>query len=404
MRPGSSKRSAALSPLSCFDLSVELSLAQEVFFFSFFFSGGIDFFCLLSFFHLCLGVSVALSTDRRLIKNKPTHPTVTIRHFPIFKMPLQHFHRFLDLPREVQLLIWEFHETDNFPHFIHYFRRMIVYSGRLYAAADKSSGWLADTLASPGGPTETEVPDPAVTPHSKIRLIGNIHWLSSDQMPTPTRFSTIQSPRPGPSESHAWVNFKHDTFSFVNANSARFDDGFLDYFKEDVDLIMPRQASSGTLDSRAHWFFRIQNLALIVQHEQGQLGAFDRLLLANHPSLRSVTLITRMFRFSCHCCGDHDPGPAFHQLGDMAKRIPLDEFVAVLAAARSGDCESVIQSVNELRALRQELVDLLGQSQRQDAQGSRAPTVHIEVELYCNKQPAVQQKVNAARASLEEMA
>lgn len=315
-------------------------------------------------------------------------------------MILQQFHRFTDLPRELQLLIWEIHEADNLPHFTHYFRRMVVYSGRLYAAADESSGRLAYTSALPDGPTETEVPDQAITPNSKIRLLGIIHWLSDEHTPNAANFSAIQSPRPAPSDSHAWVNFSHDTFCFANADSARFDGGFLDYFREDNDIIMSSLPSSGRLD-RTQWFFCIQNLALVVLDGQLQLAAFDRLLLANHSSLKSVTLITNAYRFVCSQF-DHDMGLAF-QPGIKAERIPLDEFVAILDAAGSCDCVTVTQRVNELRALGQELVDLLGQNQPQDAGQlcSRVPTVRIEVEIFCDGRPDIQQVI-AARARREQ--
>lgn len=111
-------------------------------------------------------------------------------------MTLQQFHGFPDLPRELQLYIWALHEADNLPHVRHYFRRMVIYSGRLYAAADRRTGRLVDTTTLNAGNThpgaspstspprsssydeqQEDVVDPAaLAPSTRIRLPGDTHW------------------------------------------------------------------------------------------------------------------------------------------------------------------------------------------------------------------------------------
>ncbi|MFH4333505.1 hypothetical protein WAJ64_21620, partial [Acinetobacter baumannii] len=53
-------------------------------------------------------------------------------------MALQTFPRFMDLPREIQLQIWEMYEESK-PHVRHYFHPLVYINGHLYAATREDS-------------------------------------------------------------------------------------------------------------------------------------------------------------------------------------------------------------------------------------------------------------------------
>lgn len=246
-------------------------------------------------------------------------------------MALQHFHRFVDLPRELQLCIWDIHDADNFPHYRHYFRRMAIYSGRLYAAADQATSLTACTVARESDPAQDEIPpDFALTPNTKIRLPGDTHWLSISERTCAEEFILIQQPSEAPNKSYVWANFKHDTFCFANARDGLPSADFLGYFKDEGELTV----SSTVLEDRTHWFFRIQHLALVIGGDEPlRLGAHDRLALADHPSLKTIAIVTTPSKLICRQTGYH--AGIVCQDGGSPHRVPLDEFIALLEAAGS---------------------------------------------------------------------
>lgn len=322
--------------------------------------------------------------------------TTTLGRFSGTIVQLQHFHRFVDLPRELQLCIWDIHEADNIPHYHHYFRRMVVYSGRLYAAADRTTGLIAYTVAGESDPYQKELPDRGLTPNTKIRLPGDTHWLCTNGRPCAEWFKVIQQPSPAPGESYVWANFKHDTFCFANARGDVPGADFLDYLQaEDGLAISPAAVPE---EDGTQWFFRIRHLALVITgSEQRRLGAFDRRALANHPSLRTLAIVATGSHFYCRETGRR-PGVAWQE-GGSPRRIPLNEFLAILEAAgcccsrcgadaeetpaETGSSCCITARADELRALGREAEGLF--VGRED----RVPRVSIEVEASWREKPDV---------------
>lgn len=176
-------------------------------------------------------------------------------------MALQKFHRFCQLPRELQLHIWEYHEL-LLPLRRHYFRRMVVWRGLLYACADQETSRLVNNIAKPEGRDETEVPDPAITPDTKIKLDGTTNCLSRNSPAAVASFSKIQLSITLPSPASVWVNLKRDTFCFVHKSHNSRPGDVLQYLSGANGLAWPHPNSGGVLPS-SHWFFRIRNLSLI---------------------------------------------------------------------------------------------------------------------------------------------
>lgn len=91
-------------------------------------------------------------------------------------MALQQFHRFQELPRELQLHIWDLCEAQR-PHVRHYFRRMALITGFLYGAAPEedpsASSSYPRRVATARDPDTDDVPHDALTPDSKALLLSH---------------------------------------------------------------------------------------------------------------------------------------------------------------------------------------------------------------------------------------
>lgn len=278
-------------------------------------------------------------------------------------MTLHAFDRFPDLPREIQLQIWAIHEADNFPHFRHYFRRMVYYEGRLYTAADLKTGQQVESWSW----------SQFTFPYIKAHLPGGQHWFSVLPQPSAHNFTSIQSPMPSDAtRKHICVNFKHDDFCFALGNGAHDALDHLDYFTGVT-------SSSGPINlDPTHWFFSIQHLGLITSPGRS-LTDCDRRLLSDHPSLKTVAIIVTPDAIRC---GHPRCGPG-HRLpeGGNLERMPLDEFVQMLMKLHPCGCGARQRHVQALQLLRQELVDLFGQHRGQNRVRTRPPTARVEVEM-----------------------
>lgn len=304
---------------------------------------------------------------------------------------LQQFHRFRDLPRELQLQIWEFYESTQ-PHHRHYFRRMMVWSGRLYACADQYTGRRVSNTATAGDPDQTRVPDAAVAPKTKILLSswGNSsldyqHWVSEDGFPSAESFSSMQAPVTMDSPAYIFANFKNDTFCFVQ-NPGHHNGGgsqnLLQYFQGVTGWSLLTSGSQLPLTS--HWFFQIQRLVLVKTTANQTLGPLDRQLLGMHTSLRRLTIVAVLNNFRCnHLALRSGRHPAVSM---PSERLPLKRFLALRQiVTRSCACEQPLRRLGELEQLRQDLVELL------QHRTATAPRVHvdIEVEVHWNRLESV---------------
>lgn len=292
---------------------------------------------------------------------------------------LQHFHRFCDLPRELQLYIWDFYESTQ-PHHRHYFRKMKIWPGRLYASTDQRTNRRTSNIANAGGPDQTQVPDEAVAPRTRIQLPSSVHadphWVSQDAFITAATFTAIQLPRSMTSPVRVWVNLKHDEFCFARASEDDSGGGknILQYLEGAISLFS--LAPGSHLPITSHWFFRIQKLVLIKSAAIQKLGPLDRQLLGEHPSLREITIVAAIDNFYCDHLGLGTFGPRNPSDVD---RLTLGEFLSLWQeVTKSCACAQPMKCLGELEQLRWELVEL---SQNR-AHTKPSVRVRIEVEVY----------------------
>ncbi|KAL1865013.1 hypothetical protein Daus18300_007360 [Diaporthe australafricana] len=302
---------------------------------------------------------------------------------------LQQFNRFRELPRELQLRIWELYECSQ-PHRRHYFRSMIVWPGRLYAGVDQYTNRRIVNVATANDPNQTRVPDTAVAPWTKIQLPADDnrdnHWVSRDDFSAGAPFCQIQGPNSMTTPAYLWVNFKNDTFCFAHNSGGIINNvggrDFLQYLQGVPGLFS--LTSGPQSQGMSHWFFRVERLALIKFAPDRKVGHFDRQVLGVHPNLRTVTIVAFLGPFRC---SHFDP--ATQRQPDAAsavERIPLKKFLAIRqGVARSCDCDEPRKRLDELEKLRQELVNLF-----QD-RAIVAPRVDvgIEVEVYWTQRPNI---------------
>lgn len=309
---------------------------------------------------------------------------------------LQHFHRFCDLPRELQLHIWELYELAQ-PHHRHYFRNMMVWSGRLYAGADYHTNRRVSNVATADEPDQTRVPDAAITPSTKIQLPdggSQNHWISDDEFPAAATFSAIQTPTRMTRPAYIWVNFKYDAFCFAR-NPERDNNG------ESKNFFQYLQGATGmfTLNSpqqplMSHWFFRIQRLVLISSDANKALGPFDRQVLRVHPCLRELTIVATLGDFRCRHL----------TLGTLRRpdapsdieRLPLREFLALRqAVTRSCICKKPQMHLDQLQRLGRDIADLF----RTRTNTAPLVSVETEVEVYWAQRPNIESLLAGTEAS-----
>jgi hypothetical protein len=161
----------------------------------------------------------------------------------------QQFPKFLQLPTELQLMIWAAWREDQ-PAIRHYF--CLESDGRGYAAFDPTTKRCVKTTARTAISNEDDPLDPmeykirfttavAVVPEGSTISINKIldgHTLSTQ-------------PRMNP--AFAWVNFEKDVFIIENT-SHRFP-GNMRFLLRNVGAKMPPPLEPG------HWASRIQTLA-----------------------------------------------------------------------------------------------------------------------------------------------
>lgn len=303
-------------------------------------------------------------------------------------MDLQTFHRFQDLPRELQLRVWEIYEADR-PCARHYFRNMVYLKGSLYGATQQDNYRLPSPhpAATLQDPEHAEVPDRALTADSKILLSEHCtddHEAKCVFLYDETEPLSALSFRRIRSYSHEtqsfWrrVNFKLDTFCFSSARRSSDAPTVLDFFDDKLGTSAPV--------SLRHWFFRIQKLDLLVTSRQSQLGQFDKRILAGHPSVRTVTLVPTIHQLICEhtsldVIDEHDPVREMDRL-PLPKVVLLLEATTTITTTEPCDCSEPRDRLSSLQSMKQELVDLFsGLDRRVD--------VLVDVEVYWNTTPDI---------------
>ncbi|KAK9777005.1 hypothetical protein SCAR479_06406 [Seiridium cardinale] len=204
-------------------------------------------------------------------------------------MAMQKFEYFPELPRELQLMVWEFHEanTTSVRHYIHVIEHWNV---GIYVATDPKTNKRVGTYAISEGITQSEVPDPAVAPCFEVQPFNNMFCLLYPRDITLATFDVDLIPRRDNSFAYSvWMNFKIHTFCFIPKPLGDYRN-VLQYLEEDDGFGAPSSSNMNTL----HWFCSIQNLELLVDTRADRLADFDRRALTEHPSLRNVTLHVTM--------------------------------------------------------------------------------------------------------------
>lgn len=302
----------------------------------------------------------------------------------------QHFHRFPDLPRELQLHIWDLYEAQR-PRVRHYFRRMVHIPGCLHGAAPATRPVRTD-----------DVPDDALTPDTKVLLLQRGDYYDFRLPVDGNQYEYISTLDfrhircyPMTSSRHHWVNFKLDTFCFTQARRTR---SRLDYIEHalaarSVFDPAPRVSDETLLGDPArpfpdeallerHWFFRVQKLELLVRDVFDDLGDFDKRVLARHPSLKAVTIVPTIRQLMCH---HHPSGDLINNPYAMERgidRITLPETMKLLGTAPATPpchCDACLVSEDQLTTvldMQEQLVALFS------GQQGRRVDVRIEVEVY----------------------
>lgn len=132
-------------------------------------------------------------------------------------MELPDFHYFPGLPMHT----WDIYEA-NRPHLRHYFRK-VYGQAHMYAAEDYMMAGqnFIYPVATAEAPNQTKVPDPALTPGTKIQRSGDYVWFNfmynhdyiksaSTLNSTHPFFRRVKDPL------YIWANFKLDTFCFTS--------------------------------------------------------------------------------------------------------------------------------------------------------------------------------------------
>lgn len=200
------------------------------------------------------------------------------------------FHRFSDLPAELQLMVWQQYRQDR-RSMRHYFR--LGRRGRYHAAYNPTTGAFeratartaADACRDPLDPTEAKIRftgrvravldyGPGASPVvAERRLAGAVDVALGCQGGAHPRNVTT---------SHAWVNFTDDVFIFENSGYAR--PGKLRFLTSRIHRARPTPPAPGS------WPARIRTLALYL--DRAPLTASDHDVLRVMEGLRMLLLVS----------------------------------------------------------------------------------------------------------------
>ncbi|KAK9425031.1 hypothetical protein SUNI508_03171 [Seiridium unicorne] len=151
-------------------------------------------------------------------------------------MAMQKFEYFPGLPKELQLMVWEFHEanTTSVRHYIH-----VIDCNR--------TNKRVDTYGISEGITQSEVPDPAVAPCFKAQPSHDMLCLLYPRDISLAIFDVDLIPRRDNLFAYnVWMNFKLHTFYFI---PKPLDDSrdVLQYLEEDDGFMAPSSNNMNTL-------------------------------------------------------------------------------------------------------------------------------------------------------------
>lgn len=199
-------------------------------------------------------------------------------------IPPDRFDYFPKLPREVQLLVWDFFEA-SFLQIRHVFS---------YLSLDDFEYWEEDRetrrriwLDFKSAPVDFAAVDSALASRHEISLPRHTRWLA--ERPHHGTYATFPQP--------TWMNFKLDRFCFHPMKStpkmppliSRMLTGYFPSLKRDKNFMNPQTLKF----DMSHWFFRIQHLELHFHDPHTPLGEIDKFAIEVHPSLKTISLMVK---------------------------------------------------------------------------------------------------------------
>ncbi|KAK6208196.1 hypothetical protein LQW54_006977 [Pestalotiopsis sp. IQ-011] len=220
-------------------------------------------------------------------------------------IPPDRFDYFLKLPREVQLLVWDFYEADclKIRHVFSYYD----FDGFKYEQEEQDSWQRVYSFKEcpKSGLIDFSAVDSAVASRHEILLPRHTRWLLEAKYPerdTSTTFS-----------QNTWMNFKLDSFCFHPVKGkpkmppaiSRILTGYFPSLKRDRSFMDPRTLNFDL----SHWFFRIQHLELHFHEPHTPLGEIDKFALELHPSLKTISLVVKQADLFDYRQPAPQPGP-----------------------------------------------------------------------------------------------
>ncbi|KAI4601732.1 hypothetical protein KJ359_011864 [Pestalotiopsis sp. 9143b] len=267
------------------------------------------------------------------------------------------FDYFSALPREIQLLVWEFYEVDSLKvrHvFGHYEWDKFKYGDTdpKHFSEVWSTKWNRKPKLS-----DFAVVDPAVAPRLEIPLPRHTRWLRVEDPGnachpyyTEMPFPDFQAPK-RTFARHTWMNFKLDSFCFHPMKSTEMPStispelaGFFACLKRDSSFM---HFQTWEFDM-SHWFWRIQHLELLFENPSIPLGSIDKFILEAHPSLKTISLV--VVKNSLFCSKPRPPPHPDHQHVAHRRRRRREPEEPRQIDILTGDVESIVSKARDRSA------------------------------------------------------
>lgn len=266
--------------------------------------------------------------------------------------PLEEFHCFTRLPRELQLAIWDIYAEDM-PRARHYLYLDHVTSGRqppcrYYSAVNIKTDKPLPISTNAADPVKTDRIDPnAGLEKTKIRLTGRVSTAEARRA-WGVQHISIDDVQPTDG-LHIVANLKYDVFLFYVA-SVPSHYGWLQYLAHNHTRKNPSDLA------HSHWFFEIQKLAFVVTSDNNRdLSEFDRRTLSRHSSLRTIHILVPVHQIYKY--------RAYHTARRQSNKVsfvPLDEILSVHQHEDSQLCNcewrEPAQAAQRLKSSLEELV------------------------------------------------
>ncbi|KAI1082163.1 hypothetical protein F5B20DRAFT_25159 [Whalleya microplaca] len=224
------------------------------------------------------------------------------------------FRYFLQLPTELQLIIWGFYDSQ--PPIRHCFS-LNAHHKRVYAAFDESCQQVIRRLGQRG--------DWSAAPHDKmIRLTGVVLVETH-----PQRINTIwdkfcSTKRLTAPSPFVFVNFERDIFYFNQCSYISPYSGSHEWFRflhNPIDSLFPA--------GDEHWIFSVQKLALRMDclRPGNKLKPWDLETLSRMASLKTVLLVVPQQHLMAWASDPSGLNVAIGQIKDKKMFVPMNDLL-----------------------------------------------------------------------------